>query len=254
MGAAIGSALSDIGHDVWWLPAGRSAETRRRAERAGLQERSSVTGCEVVISICPPEVAVDTARSIGPFAGLYLDANATSPRTATEVARIVRGHGAVYVDGAVIGPPPVVGGTSRLYLSGEHAGDIAKVFAGARLEARVLTSSELAASSLKMTYAAWTKISAALLLAIRGSAGALDVEDALATEWAQTLPELAQRYEEATVSAAAKGWRWAAEMREIAETFLDVGQPDFGTAAANIFSRYPRPVPDPEVHHAHEVR
>ena len=34
MGAALGSALVDVGHEVCWLPAGRSAATRRRAAAA----------------------------------------------------------------------------------------------------------------------------------------------------------------------------------------------------------------------------
>ena len=43
-------------------------------------------------------------------------------------------------------------------------------------------------------------------------------------------------------SAAAKGWRWEDEMRQIAQTFAAVGQPDgFGTAAAEVFGSWPRP-------------
>ena len=46
-------------------------------------------------------------------------------------------------------------------------------------------------------------------------------------------------------SATAKGWRWEAEMREIAATFGEVGLPNgFGESAAEVFGRYERP-PDP---------
>jgi hypothetical protein len=241
MGAAIGQALADLGQDVCWLPAGRSDATRRRAESAGLVERADLTGCDLVVSICPPAAAVETARAIGDFAGIYLDANAISPATAAEVSGIVRAHGADYVDGGVIGQPPAQAGTTRLYLSGERADDVAAMFGAARIEPRVLTTGAFAASSLKMTYAAWTKISAALLLATQATAAELDVADALAAEWALSQPALGRRLEQARASAIAKGWRWEDEMRQIAATFSEASQPSgFGEAAASVFARYPR--------------
>jgi 3-hydroxyisobutyrate dehydrogenase-like beta-hydroxyacid dehydrogenase len=242
MGAAVGAALTKLGHEVGWLPAHRGPATRRRAERAGLHERESVHGCDLVISICPPAAAVTTAESIGDFAGVYVDANAISPDTANDVAAIVRRHGADYVDGGVIGAPPTREGTTRLYLSGDRAPDVAAWFGGALIEPRVLLGPPFAASGLKMAYAAWTKVSAALLLAARETASALGVEAALAEEWALSQPRLEQRYDAALVSAADKGWRWEEEMRQIARTFAAAGQPgEFGDAAATIYSRHPRP-------------
>ena len=248
MGAAIGGALVDLGHDVCWRPDGRGAATRRRAADAGLRECDDVLGCDLVISICPPAAAIDVARSVGDFTGIYLDANAISPDTARDVAAIVSGHGADYVDGGVVGGPPTTAGTARLYLSGRRCADVAAIFAGARIEPRIVGPTEYAASAVKMTYAAWTKISAALLLAAHDTAVALEVGDALDREWAQSQgasPALAQRLESARRSAATKGWRWEDEMREIARTFAGAGQPDgFGSAAADVFSRHPRPVED----------
>jgi 3-hydroxyisobutyrate dehydrogenase-like beta-hydroxyacid dehydrogenase len=242
MGSAVGNALIDVGHEVSWLPAERGSDTRARAERAGLRGRSTVRDCGVVISICPPSVAVATARAIGEFTGTYVDANAIAPRTADEVCRIVRDHGAVYVDGGLIGPPPRRAGTTRLYLSGEQAGEIARDFTDSRVDASVLEGPDFAASSLKMAYAAWTKISAGLVLAARGAAAELGVEQALAQEWALSQPGLEDRYQAARADAVAKGWRWGDEMLQIARTFVDVGQPgEFGVAAAQVFSWHPRP-------------
>jgi 3-hydroxyisobutyrate dehydrogenase-like beta-hydroxyacid dehydrogenase len=244
MGSAIGGALTAAGHEVYWLPHGRGPTSRRRASQAGLLERPSVLGCDVVISICPPSAAVATARSVEGFSGLYLDANAISPHTAATVSRIVGASGADYVDGAVIGPPPTRAGTTRLYLSGQPADEVAALFGNARIEARVLHTGDFAASALKMAYAAWTKISAALVLAVRGAAAELGVEHALVQEWAESQPGLDDRYRAALASAAAKGWRWEDEMLQIARTFGDVGQPgEFGQAAAEVFKRHERPVP-----------
>ena len=242
MGAAVGRDLVDVGHDVGWLPADRGAGTRRRALEAGLRELPDLGDREVVLSVCPPGAALDTARAVAGFRGMYVDANAISPATAQEVARVARNGGATYVDGGIIGPPPVRGGSTRLYLSGKAANAVAGIFRETRIEAVVLDDSSAAASALKMTYAAWTKITAALLVSLRNAARVLDVDEALAAEWARSQPELADQYAAALDAAEHKGWRWEEEMRQIARTFTESGEPaGFADAAAEQFSRWPRP-------------
>jgi hypothetical protein len=87
-----------------------------------------------------------------------------------------------------------------------------------------------------MAYAAWTKGTAAMLLAIRALAEAEGVEDELLEEWRVSQPDLPERARRAAASADAKGWRWIAEMEEIAATFAAAGQPDgFHRAAAEVF-------------------
>jgi hypothetical protein len=89
-----------------------------------------------------------------------------------------------------------------------------------------------------MAYAAWTKGSAALLLAVLGTARETGVEDALRAEWRRSLPELEARWQSASDAAAVKGWRWVGEMNEIASTFAAAGfPPGFHEAAAEMFDR-----------------
>ena len=243
MGAETGSALRAVGHQVGWLPAGRGSGTRRRATEAGLVALDDLRDCDVVLSVCPPAAALETARRVAGFTGVYVDANAISPETARQVAAVVRERGATYVDGGIVGPPPARADSTRLYLSGEGAGEVATVFEGSRLEAVVLGTDDVAASALKMTYAAYTKISAALLVSIRCAARDLGVEEALVAEWARSQPDLGRRHAAALDAIAGKAWRWAEEMRQISRTFGDVGQPrGFGDAAAELFGRWPRPV------------
>jgi hypothetical protein len=245
MGAAVGRTLVEAGHDVSWLPAGRGAGTGRRAAAAGLHAAEDVRDRDLVLSICPPSAALDVARGIGGYGGLFVDANAVSPATAREVAAAVGAHGATYVDGGIVGPPPDVGGSTRLYLSGDRAGEVAGVFAGTRLEPMVLPRGDTAASALEMGYAAWTKITAALLVSIRDVARHHDVDDALTAEWDRSQPGLVARSEAAADAAARKGWRWEEEMRQIARTFSEAGEPPgFGEAAAHQFGRWPRPAGD----------
>ncbi|QAY60977.1 NAD(P)-dependent oxidoreductase [Microbacterium protaetiae] len=242
MGAAVGRAVHDAGHDVGWIAEARSPATADRAAAAGLHAWSGVDEADVVISLVPPAVALATARSVAGFAGVYIDANAISPARAAEVAGIVRSGGAEYVDASVVGPPPVQEGTTRLYLSGSAAPRAAELFAQSRLEPVVLDGVEYAASALKMAYASWTKISAALVLAAEGTARAHGVADALHAEWRRSQPDLEQRGERAAISAEQKGWRWVDEMRQIAETFDAAGEPaGFGDAAAAVYKMFPRP-------------
>ncbi len=230
MGAALGDALRARGHDVLWASDGRSAESRRRA--GGFRDVGTVEELagesEVVLSVCPPHAALDVAAGARGFGGVYVDANAIAPATARDVAAL---HPR-YVDGGIVGPPPRRPGTTRLYLSGEEAPLVAGLFAGSVVATRIVSD----ASALKMAYAAWSKGTAALLLAIRDVARANGVWEDLQAEWRDSAPDLPGRLDAAERSAAAKGWRWVGEMEEIADTFAASGAPDgFHRAAAEVY-------------------
>jgi 3-hydroxyisobutyrate dehydrogenase-like beta-hydroxyacid dehydrogenase len=258
MGAAVGRCLTGAGYTVLWASEGRGPETAARARAAGLDDAGTVAEvadrADVVFSICPPHAALDVAWAVQGFGGLYVDANAISPATAREVALMVEEGGATYIDGGIIGSPPVAAGTTRLYLSGPRADDVRGLFDGTPLDARVILSGTWSASAIKMAYAAWTKGTAALLLAARALARAEGVEDALLAEWALSQPGLAERSRGAARSAATKGWRWVAEMEEIAASMAADGLPDgFHQAAAEIFRRSPHAEPDAPADEAVDV-
>jgi len=268
MGAAVGRCLTASGNTVLWASEGRGPQTAARARAAGLADAGTAAEvadrAEVIFSICPPHAALDVAWAVQGFGGLYVDANAISPATAREVALMVEEGGATYIDGGIIGAPPPpapdapahppvtvplrsassAGGT-RLYLSGQQAGAVRGLFDGTAVDARVIDGGTWSASTVKMAYAAWTKGTVALLLAARALARAEGVEDALLAEWAMSQPALADRSAGAARSATTKGWRWVAEMEEIAASMAAAGLPDgFHQAAAEIFRRSPRAEPD----------
>jgi len=247
MGSAVGRCLAGAGHKVLWAGTGRSPDTAARAQAAGLADAGQVAALAaragVVLSICPPHAAVEVARQVAAagFSGLYVDANAIAPGTAATVAAVAEAGGASYVDGGIIGPPPDAPDRTRLYLSGARAAAAAALFAGTWVDARVVDGRVGAASAVKLAYAAWTKGSAALLLAAEALASAAGVHDALLAEWDISQPGLERRRAGAARSAAVKGWRWDAEMEEIADSMAAAGLPDgFHRAAAEIFRRPPR--------------
>ena len=120
---------------------------------------------------------------------MYLDANAIAPVTANRVAEIVEDAGARYVDGGIVGPPPVIPGRMRLYLSGQAAAEARQALVTDRFEVRVIDEHLTSASALKLAYAAWTKGSAALLLAVRAAAIGSGVDETLLEEWRTSQPE-----------------------------------------------------------------
>ncbi|MDE0212575.1 MAG: DUF1932 domain-containing protein [Deltaproteobacteria bacterium] len=242
MGATVGAAVT--GARVLWVSEGRREESRRRAVEAGLIEvatlAEAVRQSDAVLSVCPPHAAEEVAQDVADlgFAGLYIDANAVSRETAQRVGAIVSKAGARFVDGGIIGQPVRKPGTTRLYLSGAGAESVARLFAGGPLDARVVDGGPGAASALKMTYAAWTKGSDALILAVRALAVSEGVEAALLEEWAASQPNAERKSERAAAVAAPKGWRYVGEMEEIAASFESAGlPPGFHKAAAELYQR-----------------
>ena len=241
MGAAVGAVLRGRGDRVVWASKGRTAETRERAEEAGLEDAGSVeelvSRSDVILSVCPPHAALEVAGAVAGFRGVFVDANAIAPGTAREVEAVIAAGGGDCVDGGIVGAPPRAAGTTRLYLSGPEAESVARLFTGSVVDARVLPGEVGTASALKMTYAAWTKTTAALLVSIRDTAAAYGVDVDLATEWAISQPHLAEAWLRAREQSHQKGWRWSYELAEVGRTFAAVGQPEgFGVAASEVFA------------------
>lgn len=243
MGAAVGAALQAGGAHVLWASEGRSDATRSRAEAAALTDVGTlaqlVERSEIIVSVCPPHAALDVVRAVSAcgFTGAYVDVNAIAPATARAIANTA----ARVTDGGIIGGPPRVHGTTRLYLSGPGADEVARLFASSALDAIALDGDVGAASALKMCFAAWTKGTSALLVAVRAVAAAEQVDGWLLEEWAISQPDLPERSEGAARGTAAKAWRFVGEMHEIAETFAAAGLPaGFHRAAADLYERMAR--------------
>ena len=241
MGASIGAALVAGGYGTSWVAQGRSAETAKRARDAGLSRvetlAAAVGDAELVISVCPPHAAVDVARQVhdAGFSGIYVDGNAVSPATAETVHALFETR---YVDGGIIGPPAWRAGATRFYLSGEHAEAVAALFEGSLVDARAIGTGATQASALKMCYAAFTKGSSALLLAVRALAQANGVSQELLAEWDISQPGLRSRSAGTAKSTSQKAWRFEGEMREIAATFAQASLPSgFHEGAAELYAR-----------------
>jgi len=244
MGATIGAAAATSGARVIWASEQRSKVTQERARQAGLVDVESLANAvmqsDIVLSVCPPHAAVELARTVAKqnFRGIYVDANAISRATAERIGDIVTQGGASFVDGGIIGAPVKKAGTTRLYLSGARAAEVAELFSQSMLNAKTIGATPGAASALKVAYAAWTKCTDALVLAICALAAHEGVDQALLDEWRISQPDLERKSNRAAAVAAPKAWRYVGEMEEIAATFEAAGLPTgFHNAAADICAR-----------------
>ena len=117
------------------------------------------------------------------FTGLYVDANALLRQ---HLRRLPKFWVGAYVDGGIIGPPALKPGTTRLYLSGHHAPTVSAWFSTGSLQAIAMPmrddpDAQVAASMLKMAYAAYSK-GAKVLLSVNALAEAGGVGEALHQE------------------------------------------------------------------------
>jgi 3-hydroxyisobutyrate dehydrogenase-like beta-hydroxyacid dehydrogenase len=170
------------------------------------------------------------------FKGTFVEANAISPNTTRNIASKLAIANIICVDGGIIGGPAWnVDSNTHLYLSGTAASTIASLFKDSPLKSSVVDDKIGSASALKMTFAAYSKGTTALLAAILAVAEQEGVRDALQNQWGENF---SQQTIARVTGNATKAWRFSGEMAEISKTFSDAGLPgEFHTGAAEVFRR-----------------
>lgn len=227
MGSAVAHALSVGGARVVATLSGRSERTARLADRSRAELlpdlAALVREAEVVLSIVPPECASSVARDLAARAvkqsaePLIVELNAIAPATAERIEGEVAARGLELVDGSISGPPPWRPDTTRVYLSGQRAGEVAALpFEG--MELTVVSSEIGAASAVKMSTASVYKGSTAVLAQALLAAQRNGVLDHVLADLRDGAPELVARIERRLAMATSKSGRYVGEMREIAAT------------------------------------
>ena len=244
MGISIAASLKSAGHEVYWASAGRSRESRDRAAQHQLTDVQSLTElcvrCQIILSVCPPHAADAVARSVidSGFLGLFCDGNAIAPEKSRAIDASFADAGIEFVDGSIVGPPAWRTGSTRFYLSGPRAAEIAALFDGTLTEAIVIGGEIGRASALKMVFAAQTKGFTALVSAIQAAAESLGVRDDLDKEWERRDPDSVANNRKRVRGVTEKAWRFAGEMKEIEATFETAGVPSgFFAAAHDVYQR-----------------
>lgn len=246
MGSAIGNALARGGARVVATVAGRSERTARLAEQARIELlpdlAAMVERAEIILSIVPseaaPRVAADVIRECRDqdVRPLLVDLNAIAPATVLRIETAGAEAGLEVVDGSISGPPPWTAGTTRVYLSGARAAEVAALPVGG-VDLIVVGREVGSASAVKMSTASVYKGNAALVLQALRAANANDVLDHVLADLRTGSPALVANVERRLASAAAKSGRYVAEMHEIAKSQSAAGlTPGLFDAVAEVYA------------------
>ena len=139
---------------------GRSAATVERAGAAGMEDVSpeTIASADLILSIVPPGEAVALAKALvtrlreSRHKPVYIDCNALSPKTKTEIAGTLAETGCDIIDGAIVGAPPRPGEKGpRIYVSGDRS-DRASALRTLGLDLRQIDGPIGAAAALKISY------------------------------------------------------------------------------------------------------
>ncbi len=232
MGSAIGKMIADSGMRVIAALDGRSELTRLRAKECGIANVDSldrlVAESDLILSVLVPAEALGLARSVAASVRrsgkhpAYADLNAIAPGTVRRIGTLMAGAGVTFIDGGIIGGPPVRGrkGT-RIYCSGPET-EALEALTECGLDIRKVGPEIGQASGLKMVFAASTKGITALWTELLVTARSLGLEEALMAELKMggTTPEVLSGR---ICSMPRRARRWVGEMEEIAKTFGSVG-------------------------------
>ena len=245
MGSAIGRVLTASGFSAMTALEGRSELSRIRAGEAGMRDLGSldrlVAESDIFLSVLVPAQALGMAQRVAESVRrtnrrpAYADLNAIAPKTVTEIDGIITGAGVTFIDGGIIGSPPVPGrkGT-RIYCSGPNTEALESLRASG-LDVRKVGPVVGQASGLKMVYAASTKGITALWTELLVAARALGLEEALKAEFDMSGVNMAEVGGRVT-SMPRRARRWVGEMEEIAKTFESVGlTPRMLLGAADVY-------------------
>lgn len=257
MGAGVAARLTAHGVSVLTNLDGRSAASTARAAAAGMRAvaLAALAEADAFLSILPPDQAEATAATLAPvFAAaprppLYVDCNAISPETMGRIATLLGGHGLRVVDAGIIGGPPREGYAGPVvHASGPEASALAALLDGRGIDLRAMDGPVGAASALKMSYAGITKGLVAIGSAMMLAATRAGAADALRAELAASQPALSAWFERMVPSMFDKAYRWAGEMREIADfTREDAGASALYGGAAASYDRLASPQAAPEI-------
>ena len=243
MGSEIGRYLVMNDLEVISVYEGRSEISKKRASKYKIRDAGSIEQfCKIsdlVISIIPPDKAVETANLYTSYKNkdgqIYCDLNAISTITAKKIKLLLDEKKIDYVDGAIMGGPPTENYSPRIYLSGKLSEKL-NFLNGKGIELMVLKGSDFKASATKMVYASITKGSKALVAGALIAAKKNNVYDELMEELKYSEEYFSLVAKDQIPSIKHKAYRWVGEMNEISLTYKESGLTGgFHSEAENVY-------------------
>jgi len=230
MGSAIAGVLHHHGGlEVLTALDGRSPETRARAAEVGMRDVGQIATLarevDVLLAILRPVSAEQAARSTAAALDgsdhslVYVDCNAIPPAAAVTFEGLIQRAGGRFVDAAIQSPPPKGPGL-LLYVSGEHAGELA-FLRDHGIDLRVLVGPVGQASALDLVVGGTSKPFEAAAAQIFLAARQWGLEEVL-QDRVSRIPAGVEHLGPLMPSRAA---RWAEEMVETSHFMREIGLP-----------------------------
>jgi 3-hydroxyisobutyrate dehydrogenase-like beta-hydroxyacid dehydrogenase len=226
-----GKGAEVLAYDVLLKRAGGREKLAARArgrppELAPLDD--ALERADIILSTVTTDVALEAARSCAPHlrAGqLFIDLNATSPAVKREIAAVVNGAGADFVEGAILSAIGVAGAGAKVLVCGERAEEAARTLSALGLNLHDYGREIGRASSFKMLRSVFSKGIEALLVESLLAARRAGVEQDLWREIVATID--AAPFAEVggnwiRTHAAAHERRWH-EMVQVAAVLRELG-------------------------------
>jgi len=188
----------------------------------------AVQGADLVVSAVTASQAVPVAQACAPALrarAWFLDVNSASPGAKVRAAGLVDGHGARYVEGAVMTSVPPYRLQVPLLLGGPHAEALAAPLAALGFAPRVASATLGVASATKMCRSVMIKGLEAMVIESFTTARAYGVEDAVIASLRETFPGIDWEKQAAYFfqRVIEHGRRRSEEVFEVAETVREIG-------------------------------
>jgi 3-hydroxyisobutyrate dehydrogenase-like beta-hydroxyacid dehydrogenase len=197
-----------------------------------------VNDAEMIVSIVIPSAAKRVAENVAAAVGksgrkglVFLDANAISPMTADDIAKILGPCGVGFVDGCIIGSASRMGKGTIVYVSGAEAART-RDLEPFGIPVRVLGPNTSQASAFKIVYAGLTKGLQALFCELLMGAQRFGLLEEIRAQYEESFPGLLDKVSGSIVGLRIHASRRAEEMDELKRTFNHYGMNAFMAPAA----------------------
>ena len=237
-GFTIGNGLraagipSLIAYDIAHETTDRGPLIASRAATAGASLVSTsealARSADVIFSTVTCSAALDAARQTAPFLTarhLYADLNSVSPSLKRDVAAVIAGTGAAFVEAAVMAPVPPYGQSVPMLIGGPAANRLAEMMTPFGMRLEVLDGPIGKAAAVKMCRSIVVKGVEALLAECVLAATPYDADQKVFDSLQETWPGIDwKRLADYTIGRmVVHGERRAREMEEVAETLKAIG-------------------------------
>jgi len=232
MGTQVGRLLHEAGNSVVTCTAGRSEQSRARAQAAGF---TALPDLDAVAREADLIICVVPSLSAEPLAGvvadavarartrpIYVDANSIGPETARRIGHRVEAAGARFVDGSIIGNANGLPRRGTVYLSGPAAAEVAELI-DPPLHTESIGTDPGQASGFKVLYAGLTKGLSALGVELLAGAERLGLREPLLAKYEESYPNVRSFFDSTLPGLPERSRRRAEEMSELSDTLEGIG-------------------------------